>query len=76
VVEQVKWMLIKLCCLNKRVPKLEKPDTYSLLIVDCGIYPLCLHTTARNVAVQAYTVNKIFHRNVYNIKNVITLGDT
>jgi hypothetical protein len=35
----------------------------------------CLHTAARNIAVKAYTVNKIFHRNVYNIKNIITLGD-
>lgn len=37
LVEQVKWVLIKLYCLNKIVPKSEKPEIYSLLIVDCAL---------------------------------------
>jgi hypothetical protein len=32
---------------------------------------ICTHrTTARNVAMQPYTVNIIFNRNVYDIKHV------
>jgi hypothetical protein len=62
--QQVKGVLIEFCCLNKIIPRLEKPETYRLFIAD----PLYLHTTARNVAVQSYTVTKIFNWNLYDIK--------
>jgi hypothetical protein len=44
-----------------------KPEAYSLFIVD-------IPPAARNAGVQAYTVTKIFHRNVYSIRIVMKLG--
>jgi hypothetical protein len=35
-----------------------------------GFYTLHLQTTARNGATQSYTVNKIIHRNVYDMKHM------
>jgi hypothetical protein len=55
-------MLIKFYCLNRIIPRLEKPETYSILIVDCGLCPQYLHTSARNVAISSYSVPKGFKK--------------
>jgi hypothetical protein len=64
VVKQANGVLIKCCCLNKIIPRLEKAEIYSVFIVDYGPVP-----TARNVAIQSYTVTNTFQRNFYGIKH-------
>jgi hypothetical protein len=50
-VKQLKRVLIQFFYSNKIIPRLEKPETYSLFVADYGLYSLYLHTTARNIAV-------------------------
>jgi hypothetical protein len=54
VVEEVKGVLIKFCCLNNLIRSLEKPGTYNLFIADYGVYPLYLNTPARNISIHVY----------------------
>jgi hypothetical protein len=47
---------VKFCSLIKMITMLEKPEMYSLFMVDYGLCPVYLHTTARNFVIQTYTV--------------------
>jgi hypothetical protein len=57
--EHLKGVLIKCCCLNIIIPRLEKPEIYSQFITGYGLYSLDLVTTARNVAIQSYTLKYV-----------------
>jgi hypothetical protein len=50
---------VQFFCLNKIIPRLEKPETYyRLFIADCGLHPLYLHAVAKNIAVQSWAVTR------------------
>jgi hypothetical protein len=56
---------------NKIILRLEEPETYSLFTAGCGLHPLYLHTTAKNIAIQSIVEIKHFiemwmTRNVHN----------
>jgi hypothetical protein len=53
--------------LKKIIPRLEKPETYSLFPIDCGLHPQNQQTTVGNVAIPSYTVTEAFHRSLWNI---------
>jgi hypothetical protein len=63
-----KGVSIKVCCLNKIIQRLKKPETSSLFRANYGFYPMSLHPTARNAAIQSYTVTESFRINLYVIK--------
>jgi hypothetical protein len=67
--EQVKGALIKFC-LNKIIPRLEKPETYSVFTADYVLYPLYMQIKAGKVARQSYTATRTLHRNFNDIKQM------
>jgi hypothetical protein len=69
VVKKVEGVLINFWCLNTIIPRLEKPETYNV-IGRCRLYPQYLKSTARDAAIQAYTVTTTFHRTLYDIKHI------
>jgi hypothetical protein len=70
LVKQVRGDLITFFCLNKTIPRLDKPEAYSLFIVDYGLYPLYLHVTARIVSICSCTVTETFNTDLYEMKRV------
>jgi hypothetical protein len=58
------------------IPRLEKPETYSLFTVDYGLYPLYLPTTATDVVIQFYIASKIFCKHFYYIKHMQSFWGT
>jgi hypothetical protein len=73
--EQIKVVLIKFYCLNKIMPKLGKPQVYSLFTASYGLYPMYLQTTGRITAIQSYTETKIFGGPMYDMKHMQQFGE-
>jgi hypothetical protein len=69
-VPQPKGVIIKFCCLNRYCnTKCRETRKIHLFILDSVLYPLYLHTAASSVVVQFYSVTRMFHRNLYDIKH-------